>query len=91
MTTPQSRWKTLTPMQCDVAVMVVDGLTNRQVAARLFLSRHTVDFHLRHIFPQTRRGFARRTGCLRRENRADTSELRRLPTAVTIVDGSTAI
>ncbi|MFI5932227.1 AAA family ATPase [Actinoplanes sp. NPDC051494] len=33
-----------------VALLVADGLTNLQVAARLFVSRHTVDSHLRHIF-----------------------------------------
>jgi DNA-binding CsgD family transcriptional regulator len=29
---------------------VAEGLTNAQVADRLFVSRHTVDFHLRQIF-----------------------------------------
>jgi hypothetical protein len=33
-----------------VAELVVDGLTNRGVGARLFLSPHTVDFHLRQIY-----------------------------------------
>jgi DNA-binding CsgD family transcriptional regulator len=27
-----------------------EGLTNQQTGARLFVSRHTVDFHLRRIF-----------------------------------------
>jgi DNA-binding CsgD family transcriptional regulator len=30
--------------------LVAEGLTNRQVAERMFLSRHTVDFHLRQVF-----------------------------------------
>jgi hypothetical protein len=29
---------------------VAEGLTNRSVAERMYLSRHTVDFHLRQIF-----------------------------------------
>ena len=29
---------------------VASGLTNRQVAERLFLSQHTVNNHLRHAF-----------------------------------------
>jgi DNA-binding CsgD family transcriptional regulator len=33
-----------------VSELVAEGLTNRRVAARLFLSPHTVDSHLRHIF-----------------------------------------
>jgi ATP/maltotriose-dependent transcriptional regulator MalT len=37
---------------------VAEGLTNLQVAERLFVSRHTVDSHLRHIF--TKLGIRRR-------------------------------
>jgi hypothetical protein len=33
-----------------VAELVADGLTNRDVGARLFLSPHTIDFHLRQIY-----------------------------------------
>jgi DNA-binding CsgD family transcriptional regulator len=33
-----------------VSDLVADGLTTRQAAAKLFVSRHTVDSHLRHIF-----------------------------------------
>jgi len=40
----------LSPAERKVALLVADGLTNLQVAERLFLSRHTVDSHLRHIF-----------------------------------------
>lgn len=30
--------------------LVAQGLTSAQAAERMFLSRHTVDFHLRQIF-----------------------------------------
>jgi DNA-binding CsgD family transcriptional regulator len=40
----------LTAAERGVALRVADGLTNRQVAGVLFLSRHTVDSHLRKIF-----------------------------------------
>jgi DNA-binding NarL/FixJ family response regulator len=30
--------------------LVADGLTNREAGERLFLSHHTVGFHLRSIF-----------------------------------------
>jgi DNA-binding CsgD family transcriptional regulator len=45
-----SGWPSLTATETSVARLVADGLTNRQVAARLCLSHHTVDFHLRQIF-----------------------------------------
>ncbi|MDR7301982.1 DNA-binding CsgD family transcriptional regulator [Haloactinomyces albus] len=45
-----SRWNCLTESELRVALLVADGLTNREVAARLFLSPHTVDSHLRHSF-----------------------------------------
>jgi len=40
----------LSPAERDVALLVAEGLTNLQVAERLYLSRHTVDSHLRKIF-----------------------------------------
>ncbi|MEV8625168.1 AAA family ATPase [Streptomyces sp. NBC_01268] len=43
-------WSQLTRSEIKVARLVAEGLTNREVAARLFLSPHTVDSHLRHIF-----------------------------------------
>lgn len=47
---PASGWASLTGTEQTVADLVAAGLTNRQVAARMFLSPHTVAFHLRHIF-----------------------------------------
>ncbi|ROV68745.1 ATP-binding protein [Streptomyces globisporus] len=43
-------WSQLTLSEVKVAQLVAEGLTNREVATRLFLSPHTVDSHLRHIF-----------------------------------------
>jgi DNA-binding CsgD family transcriptional regulator len=47
---PMLGWRTLTPSERRLAALVADGMTNKQVAARLFISHHTVDAHLRHIF-----------------------------------------
>jgi CRP-like cAMP-binding protein len=43
-------WDLLTPAEQQVARLVADGLTNGKVAEELFLSRHTVESHLKHIF-----------------------------------------
>ena len=47
---PAWGWESLTETEARVAHLVTEGLTNPQVAARMYLSRHTVDFHLRQIF-----------------------------------------
>lgn len=33
-----------------MADLVAEGLTNQEAAARLYLSRHTIDYHLRQIY-----------------------------------------
>jgi DNA-binding CsgD family transcriptional regulator len=43
-------WSSLSDTERTVADLVAEGLTNREAAGRLFLSPHTVDFHLRHIY-----------------------------------------
>jgi DNA-binding CsgD family transcriptional regulator len=43
-------WEGLTGAERSVAELVAEGLTNREAAERLFLSHHTVGFHLRSIF-----------------------------------------
>jgi len=40
----------LTPQELQIALLVADGLTNRDVGARLFLSVKTVEFHLTRIY-----------------------------------------
>jgi DNA-binding CsgD family transcriptional regulator len=43
-------WATLTDTEQAVAGLVCRGLTNREVAERVFLSPHTVSFHLRKVY-----------------------------------------
>jgi DNA-binding CsgD family transcriptional regulator len=45
-----SGWARLTDAERSVAELVAAGYTNREAATTLFLSPHTVDYHLRHIF-----------------------------------------
>jgi DNA-binding CsgD family transcriptional regulator len=45
-----SRWAMLTVSERAVAEHVANGLTNREAAAHLFISPHTVDYHLRQVF-----------------------------------------
>jgi DNA-binding CsgD family transcriptional regulator len=47
---PAFGWDSLTDTERVIVGLVAQGLSNRQVASRVFLSSHTVAFHLRHIF-----------------------------------------
>jgi DNA-binding CsgD family transcriptional regulator len=47
---PPLGWESLSAAERSLASIVGQGLTNREAAARLFVSPHTVDSHLRHIF-----------------------------------------
>ncbi len=47
---PAFGWASLTDTERRIADLVSQGLSNREVAERVYLSSHTVAFHLRHIF-----------------------------------------
>ena len=47
---PASGWASLTPMENDVVRLVREGLGNRDVGARLFISPRTVQTHLTHVY-----------------------------------------
>ena len=49
----------LTRREKEIAALVAAGFGNREIAARLFLSKRTVDSHMEHIF--TKLGFSSRT------------------------------
>lgn len=55
-------WESLTRSERAVAELVTEGLTNREIGARLFISPHTVNSHLRRAFEKlgvsTRAGLA---------------------------------
>lgn len=41
---------TLTPREADVATLIVDGLTDREIAERLCISPHTVSQHAKRVY-----------------------------------------
>ena len=47
---PTSGWETLTPTERDVVRLVSEGLTNNDIATRLFISPRTVQTHLTHVY-----------------------------------------
>ena len=47
---PALGWPSLTPTELTVAAAVAEGLSNPQIAARMFISRGTVTTHLTSIF-----------------------------------------
>src|SRR6185437_16919458 len=55
---PQQGWGSLTVTERTVAELVAEGLSNPQIAERLYVSRRTVQTHVSHIF--TKVGLASR-------------------------------
>jgi predicted ATPase/DNA-binding CsgD family transcriptional regulator len=55
---PASQWDQLTARERQVAALVAQGLTNREIAARLVVSKRTIDAHVEHILAKL--GFSSR-------------------------------
>jgi DNA-binding CsgD family transcriptional regulator len=51
-------WESLTEAELRVVGLTAEGLTNREIAARLFVSKRTVATHLEHVFQKL--GFSTR-------------------------------
>ncbi|MGN6172030.1 MAG: ATP-binding protein [Streptosporangiaceae bacterium] len=58
-----SRAEQLTPQEFQIAGLVTQGLTNREIAGQLYLSPRTIDYHLHKVF--TKLGIAARTELIR--------------------------
>lgn len=66
---PSTGWAALTPTELDVARLVSEGLANKDIAERLFISPRTVQAHLTHMY--TKLGFTSRVQLAQESVRQD--------------------
>ena len=45
-------WTRMSPQEQEIVRLAADGLTNRQIGERMFLSPRTIGAHLYHAFPK---------------------------------------
>ena len=48
--TDKAEIKQLTPREKEVLTLIAEGYTSKEVAARLYVSKRTVDFHLANTY-----------------------------------------
>jgi DNA-binding CsgD family transcriptional regulator len=84
---PSFGWESLTPTELRVVGLAAEGLTNGQIAERLFVSRRTVATHLEHVFQKL--GHANRVE-LAAEATRRAATARMSPTAPTMPEAARA-
>jgi DNA-binding CsgD family transcriptional regulator len=68
------RWPELTASELAVVRLVIQGATDREVAQRLYISAHTVNSHLRHVFAKL--GIRSRVELAHQAGQREAAELR---------------
>lgn len=72
---PPQAEQNLTPRESDILALIQDGLTNQQIADRLFISRETVRWHVRKLYSKI--GVVTRTAAIAKEAAAARGSLGR--------------